>query len=409
MKHFHAIRVATGALVLSFLTPSYAEDLGDRFVLRGFGTTAATYVESDGVEYRRHAGQAYGVADGEVDLGTDSIGGLQLNVRLAPTVDMVVQGISRLRADGDWDPHLSQAFVRWSPDESLVLRAGRVGYDIYLLAESRQVGYSYVPLRPTPEFYGLVTNDDLDGADITYTHRVGRSLVRGRVFGGDTTNEHAFSDGSYRLTTGYVYGGTFDWIRGGWMGRAAVVNISYDAGKDLAPLVAGLRMTGMPRALAIADDLDHDSFKSLGVQLGVAYDEGPVLAQLMFGNISSDSISGPSMRMFYGLTGYRVGRWTPFVSYADARDRRGIRETGLPDIPMFAPLNQGVEALQRATHTSMHTASAGVRFDLSRHVDFKFQVDSVRFHDSALPIDHRPPGSGPASAWVFGLAMDFVF
>src|SRR5690606_22134688 len=130
--------------------------LGDRFVLRGFGTTAATYVESDGVEYRRHAGQAYGVADGEVDLGTDSIGGLQLNVRLAPTVDMVVQGISRLRADGDWDPHLSQAFVRWSPDESLVLRAGRVGYDIYLLAESRQVGYSYVPLRPTPEFYGLV-------------------------------------------------------------------------------------------------------------------------------------------------------------------------------------------------------------------------------------------------------------
>jgi hypothetical protein len=59
---------------------------------------------------------------------------------VSPSLDVVLQGVSRMRADGDWTVRISQGFVRWSPDESWVLRAGRIGYDIYLLAESRQVG-----------------------------------------------------------------------------------------------------------------------------------------------------------------------------------------------------------------------------------------------------------------------------
>lgn len=409
MKIFHAIRIASAACAFAIVTPAGGADLGERFALRGFGTTAATHVDSDGIEFRRHVGQGKGVGDGDFAMDMDSIAGAQLNARISPSVDAMVQVVTRMRAHGDWTMYASQAFVRWSPDDSLVLRAGRIGYDIYLLAESRQVGYSYVPIRPSPEFYGAVTNDEIDGGDISVTHRFGRSLVRARVFGGDTSGEMAFADGTARSTPGYLYGGMVDWMYRGWTTRAAIVSYHYDAGSDLPMLVGALRMTGLPSALEVAADLDHDDFAAQGVQLGVAYDDGPVLAQVLYGTSSSESITGPDFDKYYGLFGYRMGRWTPFVSYADSRDRREVGDAGLPDLPMFAPLNFAVTSIHEATRSTMRTASAGVRYDISPHVDFKLQVDRSHLEDTALPFDRRPPGAGPTDMWVFGLAMDFVF
>ncbi len=137
-----------------------------------------------------------GAESGELDFGTDSIAGLQIDAALNSKFDVVVQGVTRQRADGDWTPRLSQGFLRFSPDDSLVLRAGRIGYDIYLLAESRQVGYSYLAVRPSPEFYGQITNDDIDGLDVAYTRRIGRGLFKARVFGGAGSGELAFADGT---------------------------------------------------------------------------------------------------------------------------------------------------------------------------------------------------------------------
>src|SRR5512147_1063837 len=117
--------------LLAGLPAANAEDLGARrFTLRGFGTVGVTTQNTDGIEFRRNVGQGQGVAAGDIELYTDSIAGVQFNATLNSRLDVVVQGVSRMRADGDWSTELSQGFVRYSPDESLVLRAGRIGYDI---------------------------------------------------------------------------------------------------------------------------------------------------------------------------------------------------------------------------------------------------------------------------------------
>ena len=116
-------------------TQAHGQELdGKRFTLRGFGTIGATTQDADGLEFRRNVGQAHGVGSGDVALTADSLAGVQMDVRLGARFDVLAQGVTRLRADGDWSPQVTQAFVRYSPDESLVLRVGRVGYDIYLLA-----------------------------------------------------------------------------------------------------------------------------------------------------------------------------------------------------------------------------------------------------------------------------------
>jgi hypothetical protein len=384
----------------------------DRFTLRGFGTVSATTHDADGIEFRRNVGQAHGVEAGKVDFGVDSIAGVQVDVTLSSKLGMVMQGVSRMRADGDWALRLAQGYIRYSPDDSLVLRAGRVGYDIYLLAESRQVGYSYLAVRPSPEFYGQITDDQIDGGDVSYTRRMGPGLFRARVFGGEGSGEMAFADGTHSDSEGEIFGATLDYIYRGWTSRVALVQFEYKVGPELGQLAAGLQMTGFPSALAIAEGFNRDALKSLGVQVGIAYDDGPMLAQLMYGAANSDSLAGPNFDKSYALFGYRLRKWTPFVSYAASFDRDPVIDAGLPDLPMLAPLNAAVRAVQERTRSTQHTTSLGVRYDFSSRVAFKLQLDRTRASDSTLNFDFRSPSGVAAEPYdmtVTAATVDFVF
>jgi predicted porin len=397
------------ALLIGAPAAHAQEFSADRFTIRGFGTIGATTHDADGIEFRRDTGQAHGATSGNVDLETDSLAGLQVDARISPELDIVLQGVTHQRADGDWTPEMTQGFLRWSPDESLVLRGGRVGYDIYLLAESRQVGYSYLGVRPSPEFYGQITNDSIDGGDISYTRRAGRGLVRGRLFGGGGSGELAFADGTHRDAVGDVYGATLDYIWRGWTARVAFVQFNYEAGGEMPLLVGALRATAIPSAVAVADDLDKDVYRSDGMQIGFAYDDGPVLAQVMYGAASSNSLAGPEFDKTFALFGYRFGRWTPFVSHASSSDRNPVRDAGLPPIPQLAPLNAAVVATQQVARSTQRTSSFGVRYDLSSHFDFKLQVDFTDVKDSSLIFDQRPAPGGPVDLTVITAVLDFVF
>jgi hypothetical protein len=398
-------------LLIGSAPGAHAQDLGsDRFTIRGFGTLGATTHDTDGIEYRRNTGQARGAESGELNLSADSIAGMQIDVRFSPEFAVVLQGVTRQRASGDWSPRLSQGFLRFSPDDSLVFRAGRIGYDAYLLAESRQVGYSYIAVRPSTDFYGQISNDDIDGLDVAYTRRVGRGLFKARLYGGNGSGELAFADRTHSQFDADIQGVTLDYLRGGWTGRVAFLQFDLDSGRDDLNLLAGaLRATAFPSAVSVAEDIERDEFRSRGVQIGLAYDDGPMLAQLMCARINSDSITGPDVDKLYAQFGYRVRNWTPFAGYASSRDHHAVRDAGLPSSPMLAPLNAAVVGIQEGSRSTQHTASLGVRFDFNSHVDFKFQADRTHVSDSSLMFDYRPDAGAPFHMTVFTAAVDFVF
>lgn len=403
--------ISTLAIIFGVARAAHAEGMGsDRFTFRGFGTLMATTQQgASDVDYRRYIGQPRGVSDGELQLYTDSIAGAQIDFALNDNFSLTAQGVSRMRPDGDWAIELSQAYLRWSPDDSLVVRAGRVGYDIYLLAESRQVGYSYLAVRPSPEIYGLLGNDEVEGGDVTYTHRLGHGLGRVRFFGGASSNQAARVDGTYTDTAAKIYGAVFDYLYRGWTGRVALVNFSYEPDPMFTQLAAGLAMTGVPQSVTMARGLSRDELTSNGVQLGLVYDDGPLQGQMLFTRIDSDSIAGPDLENVHAQVGYRLRQWTPFAAFASGRDRSDIRGTGLPDIPMFAPLNGAIHQIQSSLRTTQHTSTVGVRYDLSSHFDFKLQVDRVNLRDSSLMLDHRFPPGGPVDMTVVAAGVDFVF
>jgi hypothetical protein len=238
---------------------------------------------------------------------------------------------------------------------------------------------------------------------------VGGGLLRARLFGGAGSDEMAFADRTSQDVDSEVLGACLDYLYGGWTVRAAVGRWRYDSDPDVSGLVAGLRMTGVPQALAIADDLDHSTFQSRGIQLGAAYDDGPLQAQLLWGAIDSDPVFGPDTHSLYAFAGYRIRQWTPFASFSRARDRAAMRTTGLPDAPELAPLIDAVAFMQSSVRTTQHTTSFGVRYDIATHVDLKFQLDRVKLRDSALIFDRRVAAGGNAHMTIAAVAVDFVF
>jgi hypothetical protein len=387
-----------------------AQDLEDgRFTFRGFGTLAVTTHDADGIEFRRNVSQADGAEANEIAFETDSIAGLQLSMDLASHLDFTVQGVTRQNSQGNWAPRVTQAFLRYSPDESVVVRGGRFGYEIYLLAESRQVGYSYLAVRPSQDFYGLVTNDEVDGIDASWTTRLGPGLFRMRAFGGRGSDETVLADGSSWSGKSDVVGATLEYSFRSLTTRLAMLRVSYGANADLRALGDFLVSTGVPDSVFIGQDLLRSSQESRGLQLGVAYDDGPMQAQVLYGHILSDSIAAPNVDAFLAQVGYRMGDFTPFLSVSRSEDRDPLRTTGLPAIPELLPLILTVQTLQQNVRATQRAASLGVRWDFAPKWAFKMQADFVSLRGSALNFDHRALPGADAEMTVLTAALDFVF
>src|SRR6185437_12551051 len=257
-------------------TAAHADDLsGSRFTLGAFGTLGAVYQNARGLAYRRNISQGHGARAGELDLGTDSLLGLQVTGDITSDLDAQVQGIVRRNSEGVWRPELARAFARYQPSQAVMVRAGRIGLGVFLLADALDVGYSYLTIRPPVEVYGMLASDEFDGADATFSRRLGDGVGRIRVLGGRLPFETALADGSVTtVDNARIFGITADYLYENWQTRAALLDIHVPGGSD--PVAAALARTGFPQAVALAGNLDRSPDNSYGAEIGATYDGDPL-------------------------------------------------------------------------------------------------------------------------------------
>jgi hypothetical protein len=412
---FRSVRcLALVAATLSSTLPAHAvaaDDLSGRgFTFGAFGTLAGTWQNTDGLEFRRNAAQPRGAAAGEVQLATDSLIGLQLNGRWNEQLEAVLQATSRLNPDNTWRPEITRGFARYQPDESLMLRAGRIGYDIYLGADSRDIGYSYLTIRPPVEVYGIVPNDHFDGADATFTHPLGDGLARANVYAGRTSSTFIQPNGAEAVLDGNkVWGGSLGYLYKSWDFRVGVGTYLLAQAAAVDPLIAALTMTGVPESLALANELAKKGRKTNYFQASIAYDGGPLQAQLFAARLDAESAPGTKENLGYALLGYRVGKLTPYTVFSIVESYAEVMPTGLPNIPPFAALNAAAEATQTALQATQHTLSLGVRIDVAPKMDVKLQIDRVWLKQTNLILDSNVPPLTRATMTVIGLGLDFIF
>lgn len=369
--------------------------LDGKLSVRGFGTLGLTYNTTADAEFIRDINQLDGPAD-SWSHDVDSRLGLQLGWRFNDRLDAVVQGVSRYNAYGRYDPQLTWAFLRYAPDAGKQFRFGRLALDTYMLADSRDVGYSYLWVRPPVDYYGIRHLTHIDGGDITLKRPVGQGLLWGKLYAGvaDETISSGIDGVVFDAEGTRVYGGHLNYQWDAWHLQLGASELQYELDASSEYM----------RAIRIAEFLDpflanvlKDIIEPVHMQitsLGLAYDAGQLYVQAMASHLNRPGDTFDTDSAFVTL-GYRMEPFTPYLSLSGSRTE-GVKYREIAfDVDGAAGLTQ-------------QTLSFGTRYDFSRNLALKAQLDLVNVDQAGFLWRNVDP-DWDGRTEVLSINLDFIF
>jgi hypothetical protein len=399
-----------------------ADNDADKIVnISGFGTLGAVYNSTDQADFVRSSVQGKGAgATRRLAFGVDSAFGLQLDVAPAAAVKGVLQVLTARRPDGTFGPQLTWAFAKYAPSDDLALRVGRVGFDVFMQADSRNVGYSFQWVRPPVDFFGGLFVNYLDGADLVLKRGMGGGVGSVKLFAGKAREKSPLDADNYNDLDGSAIRGAYaEYQNRKWLYRLGYTQLRYSHELPfLGPLVGGMRSAGdqlhglgmdaaAASAYAYASDVSTVGKKVRYLNAGAVYEDGPLQVQTMFSHISYSTPAYPASIAGFISASYRLGNWKPYLSYSAVTPASAEHGTGLPAGVGLEPLIDAAHQLHLMTVVKQHTVSLGARYDFMPNADLKLQVDRIATRHPQFWRNVQPGWNGHAT--VVSLALDFVF
>jgi hypothetical protein len=399
------------------------------FSLHGFGTLGEVYSDARDADFVGSPFQPNGAGYSQSWApGVDSKVGLQLGAQFTDRLSAIVQVVSQHLYDNTWRPQLQWANLKYQLTADLSIRAGRSVAAPFLLSDTSLVGYTYPWIRPPIELYGELPVSNLDGFAVNYhlqggavehTFSVSYGQTRLKIKGGGDVAARKFLETSDAMEVGSL---TF---RIGYTSFRGTTDFP-----TLDPLFAGFTQfgaeassVGFPTTGAQASALgagyslrESSPYAFSMATVGVSYDPGNWLLMSEWARTASDGLL-ESSTAWYLMAGHRYGKFTPFVTLGQVESGRnanpGIGTAGLPPplAAAAATLNGGLAAALGEFAPSQSSATAGLRWDALKDIDFKLQFDRVRLDANSIGrLGNEQPGfrAGPDVNAV-SIAMDFVF
>jgi hypothetical protein len=418
MKDFFLRRCIPFLFFLSAAGSATATEQDSLLKWSGFGTLGVAYNSSRDYDYIRDLLQTTGVgASRRYDLGLDSILGLQVSSALSDNFEATAQVVARRSYKG-FRPELSWLFLKYAPSDSLDLRVGRLGFDVYPLADSRNVAYSYLWVRPPVEYFGNLIVSYIDGADAVYKFNTESNQTKFKFFAGQA-QEQVLTDslnGFFSLKGAKILGAHAEFQSQHWLARLGLTNLTFN--NELASLHPLMNALTSPELTAINPDLAHVahsmSFKEKRVRYlsaGLVYDQAPWQAQFMVSRLQSETLSFNSNQSAFITVGYRMKAWTPYVTLAKTRpiDDQPLPTNLLPIgvNPQFDQLNAAIQQVSSNGLSAQKTLSIGLRYNLSNNSDFKIQIDQIHNTERALVRAASATWNGKSN--IISCTYNFVF
>lgn len=383
----------------------------------GYGTLGVAYSDNDRADYLVDAFKPSGPGyTREWNPEVDSRIAGQVTATFTPRVTGVVQVIVQQRHDESWTPTVEWANVKWQVTDDLSVRAGRVVLPVFMVTDTRRVGYANPWVRPPVEVYSMVPVTYSDGVDASWRVRMGEGSTTFQLGAGRSDsrfpNASGFDAGKAEARDLWALSGTYE--RG-----ALTARVNYGEAKltiaAFEPFFEGFRQFG-PAGEAIASRYNVKDRRVDFLGLGANYDPGSWFAMGEWAHFDTHSVVG-ERTAWYLSGGVRFGSWTPYVTYAslDTNSNRsdpGLPLAGLP--PQVLPTAAGLNALlnqQLALAPIQQTVSVGVRWDFLRNAALKLQYDQVDLGSGSVGTFGRvQPGFEPGGrVGIFSAAVDFVF
>ena len=406
--------LATGAL---HAPTAQAQGWWPQVTFSGYGTLGVVHSDNDRADYLVDAFKPNGPGySRDLSWDVDSRLGLQATAAFSPRLNAVLQVIVQQTHDNNWRPVLEWANLRYEVTPELAVRVGREVLPVYMVTDSRRVGYGNPWVRPPVEVYSLVPVTSVDGGDITWKHPLAGGnntlqLTLGRAEA-DFPNASGFDAGTAEARSIVSLVNTFEigalTLRGSY-GEAKLTIAAY---RDAFGV---FRQFGPPGE-SIYERYVPDNRRVTFVGVGATYDPGPWFVTGEYARFNTRSIVG-HRRGMYLSGGARFGAFTPYATYASLDAESDTSDAGLPlaaypealrpaAAMLTAALNAQLNALPRQS-----TISLGVRWDFMRNAAFKLQLDEVRLDEGSFGTfgNVQPGFTFGGKVRVVSAAVDFVF
>ena len=387
------------------------------FTWSGYGTAGVAYSDEDRGDYLVDVFKPNGPGyTDRVSTSVDTRLGGQVTATFTPSLSAVVQVLAEQNFENSWRPHLEWGNVKWQPTEELSLRAGRVVLPVFMVTDSRRVGYANPWVRPPVEVYSLVPVTYSDGVDGAWRTSVGPATNTVQATFGrwksDFGNASGFDAGTAEARKIMAVNDSIEW--GPFTGR-----ITYGEARltisAYQPLWDAFAQFG-PVGQAIADRYNVNDRRVTFAGLGATYDPGEWFVMGELAHFDTRSIVGKKSAG-YVSGGVRLNKVTPYATYArlrgdSARSDPGVPLAGLPpEAAVLGATANGILNRQLGALADQSTVSLGARWDFMRSAALKLQWDHIRLGSGSFGtfgnIQPDFPLGGRVN--VYSAVVDFVF
>lgn len=388
------------------------------YQLGGFGTLGWLRSSAEGPTFVRDLSQSRGVGR-EGSFRLDSRLGIQGDAELGQDFRATVQVVAKQRYDTTFRPEVTWAFLAWAPAPELQFRAGRLGFDVFMHADSRDVGYAMLWARPPVECFGTLPISSLDGMDLTATYNLGDTLALrlkgylGRAVGRLPITETL----AYDLKGSLLGGGVMEFQDVAWRFRIAYAEVTFR--RDLPGAYVGLQealrtfggQLRDPRPGLAADGLRLEDRVSRYFSVGAQYDRGPLQTMGTVARYRSNTDVSPDSWAGFLSAGYRVGDLVPYATVSrvvTSRPRASLGSLEALPLPEAQALVGGYAQALGANQNDQTSLIAGVRWDFASQACLKLQLGRIRTWRSSGLWQHKLPDWTGGST-VLSAVLDFTF
>lgn len=310
--------------------------------------------------------------DDDIGFDPDTLFALQATSDLGEGLSATVQMLAR--GNDDYDVELEWGYLSYDINDEWRINAGKLRTPFFKYSDYLDVGYAYYWIRPPEAVYNIPIQT-FTGASVLYTTTLGDwdSVLQfsgGRNSGDDLAVGEETANIEANNILGVSWELTYDWFSA----RAVYVGAELDISTPAVDgAIAGIRQAGLG---ALASQLDAVEEDSSFIGFGISIDKNNVLFNAEWTEIELDESFVGDQTSWYASLGYRVGKWTPHVTY------ERIDDTARNEVLALAPTPelQGLTTqLLGALVEESDSLTVGVRYDF--HSSAALKVEYTSFND----------------------------
>lgn len=417
------IMLATLVAGLFSAGQAVADGLGQtQLNFSGFGTLGGTHSNSREADVKESLVFPTGAgATKATSYGIDTRLGLQASAKINNQLSGIVQVVVDRRWDNLYSPQVEWANLKYDVSKDWYVRAGRVVAPVFMYSEQRNVGYSLTPVRAPYDVYSLNPITHLDGADVGGRVDVAGGTLSAQVTGGR---------GKLRLSFPVEVSGSSVMFNSTYEIQNSTFRLGYGKyrldfmGVDQLGTYFDLyqqAVTGLGTAMQYPPETANVKFSNVPARImgvGYAYDNGQWLVQSEYVSRRSPGVVVQDGDAWYVLGGYRIGKFTPYVSYSSLKSKEpparapAVGFGGVSDMAAF--LVNMIDA-DYNIHNEQNRISLGVRYDFYRNLALKVQMDHIRkpatpaVNEGLFDNATNAFSAGDRSVNLLTINLDFVF